>query len=232
MMGHLLARFGLRPRTLDPRAAYDLWAPAYPPWAHNALMRAEQRALAPMLASLRASDALDVGTGSGRYLPLLAKAGARRVVGLDMCQAMILAHRDAFPRVCGDAVQLPFASGSFDVVLAALMVGDIADLDSWAVEMQRVLRPGGHLLYSDFHPSWTHAGWERTLQTTDGRTYVVPHYAHALADHRDALTLAGLDLVDVRETGLEAADGDEVEVFQRRWGPVPVVLILHAVKPA
>jgi len=33
------------------------------------------------------------------------------------------------------------------------MLGDVADLDPWISEATRVLAPGGHLVYSDFHPS-------------------------------------------------------------------------------
>ena len=62
--------------TLPAQDAYELWAETYPPVAHNPLMRVEQDVVEPLLAHIRATRALDVGTGSGRYLPLLEATGA------------------------------------------------------------------------------------------------------------------------------------------------------------
>ena len=63
--------------------AYELWADTYAPVAHNPLMRVEQEVVEPLLAHLRSTRALDVGTGSGRYVPLLQATGAAVVLGLD-----------------------------------------------------------------------------------------------------------------------------------------------------
>ena len=83
--------------TLEGRAAYELWADTYPAIAHNPLMRVEQEIVALLLARLRAERALDVGTGPGRYVPVLQATGAS-VVGLDFSLAM-LAHGTGW-RVC------------------------------------------------------------------------------------------------------------------------------------
>ena len=72
------------PRTLAPQEAYALWAPTYPPTPHNALMRTEQTVVRRLLAGLHPQRALDVGTGSGRYLPELDATGASLVIGLDL----------------------------------------------------------------------------------------------------------------------------------------------------
>ena len=69
---------------MPPHDGYALWAPNYPPRPHNPLMETEQSIIAPIIASLSPKRALDVGTGTGRYLPLLAAAGARTIVGLDL----------------------------------------------------------------------------------------------------------------------------------------------------
>ncbi len=71
---------------------YALWAETYPPRPHNPLMEAEQSVVgADARSAAAAPRALDVGTGTGRYLPLLQSAGARLVVGIDLSLAM-LAH--------------------------------------------------------------------------------------------------------------------------------------------
>ena len=218
--------------TLSTHEAYDLWAQTYPPVAHNPLMRVEHEIVEPLLAHLRATRALDVGTGSGRYLPLLKATGAGVVLGLDLSLAMLTRGSGSW-RVCGDAYRLPFRRGTFDLINAALMVGDIADVGAWAREMARALATGGHLVYSDFHPSWAQRGWSRTFRSADGELHDVPFNAHAIEDHLSALDQAKLRVRTIREPrfGSHRDDADPgIKAFRRRWGNPQVVVVFHAVK--
>ncbi|HKB13674.1 MAG TPA: class I SAM-dependent methyltransferase [Vicinamibacterales bacterium] len=214
---------------LEARAAYALWADTYPAVAHNPLMRIEQSVVEPILAHLRGARALDVGTGSGRYLPLLRATGAVMIAGVDFSIAMLgRAARGA--TVCGDACLLPFRRSAFDIVNASLMVGDVDDLDTWTHEMARVLVPGGHLVYSDFHPSWAQHGWSRTFRTAAGAIHDVAFHAHSIDGHLTALERAGLRVRTIREPRF-SDDGDAaVQAFRRQWGNPPVVVVFHAVK--
>ena len=224
-----------RVEPLAPRDAYELWAATYPPFAHNPLMRVEQDVVGPLLAQLRAARALDVGTGSGRYLPLLASTGAGAVVGLDFSMAMLARgtaehHGGAVRRVCADATRLPFRRGAFDLVNASLMVGDVDDLGRWCREMARVLSTGGHLVYSDFHPSWAQHGWSRTFRGADGAMREIPFHSHSIDDHLTALGEAGFHVTAIREPRF-TEDGDpEVKAFRRRWRNPRVVVVFHVVK--
>jgi malonyl-CoA O-methyltransferase len=214
---------------LEPRAAYDLWADTYPAVAHNPLMRVEQSVVEPMLAHLRALRALDVGTGSGRYLPLLRATGAAVVAGVDFSIAMLTRGSRA-GKVCGDACHLPFRRSVFDLVNASLMVGDIDDLGAWACEMARVLTPAGHLVYSDFHPSWAQHGWSRTFRSATGEVHDVAFHAHSIDDHLGALARARLRVRAIREPRFKDEGEAGVKAFRRRWGNPQVVIVFHAVK--
>ena len=77
---------------LPAREGYAVWADTYPPRPHNRLMAVEQEIVEPIIRSTAPRRALDVGTGTGRYLALLRAAGARLVVGVDMSLPM-LQHR-------------------------------------------------------------------------------------------------------------------------------------------
>ena len=227
--------------TLSAHDAYELWAETYPPVAHNPLMRVEQDVVEPLLAHLRSTRALDVGTGSGRYLPLLRATGASVVLGLDFSLAMLRraaagpsrALRTGHGRVCGDACRLPFQRGAFDLINASLMVGDIADLGLWSREMARVLASGGHLVYSDFHPSWAQRGWSRTFRGADGALHDVSFNPHSIADHLDALERAGLHVRAIREPRFTTRRDESepgIKAFRRRWGNPQVVAVFHAVR--
>src|ERR1700726_3335194 len=94
----LAARALGKRRVLPAQEAYALWADNYPPSPHNALMHAEQAVMAPIIQSTSPQRALDAGTGSGRYLALLATTGARVVIGVDLSLAMLGARpRSAEP---------------------------------------------------------------------------------------------------------------------------------------
>lgn len=89
---------------------------------------------------------LDVGTGTGRDLPLFP-AGTR-VVGLEPWLPLLAAARHrapGVPLVVGDAQALPFAADSFDTVTSGLVFCSVADPLRGLAEVRRVLAPGGEL---------------------------------------------------------------------------------------
>ncbi len=203
-------------RLLEPDPGYALWAETYPPRAHNELMRVEQLAMTLLWKGLPVERALDVGTGTGRNLGLLADEGVTTRLGLDRSAAMLKradARRERL--IVGDAAALPFAAEAFDLVLASLMVGDLSDLAPFTREASRVLRRGGSLVYSDFHPTWAERSWQRTFESADGRKWRLPYHLHTLSDHRAALDAALLEALVIEEPLLDDR---------------PVLVVLRAVK--
>ncbi|MGC1520297.1 MAG: class I SAM-dependent methyltransferase [Steroidobacteraceae bacterium] len=213
-------------------AAYERWAPLYPPSAHNPLMRAEQRAMLEHLPPVAGRRALDLACGSGRYSRLLAEAQAAQIVALDFCAPM-LRQVSAAVRVCGSMMQLPFADGTFDVVISGLALGHATSAHAWMAEAARVLRAGGSLLYSDFHPEAARAGLTRSFKDRDERTYTVPHRCYGVDEQRQAAGAAGLilDIVHEVRVGLELSERfPKSEGFYGRWKGLPIVLIVRARK--
>jgi SAM-dependent methyltransferase len=92
----------------------------------------------------RFSDALDVG-GRGIVAPLLRQRGLR-VVSCDLSAAM--AARSGGAAVAADEEFLPFAAGSFDLIIASLSLHWVNDLPGTLLQLRRTLRPGGLLLAS------------------------------------------------------------------------------------
>src|SRR6186713_2016600 len=125
-------------KTLTTLEAYERWAPTYPPEPHNPLMRAEQEALLSHLPDVAGRRALDLACGSGRYARILAAAGATQVVAADFSMAMLARVTTGY-RVRADLASLPFADGSFDLVLSGLAIGHAANLSTCLREIARVL---------------------------------------------------------------------------------------------
>src|SRR4051812_29719413 len=90
------------------------------------------------------SDVLDVG-GRGVIAPLL-RARGMRVVSCDLSPAM--AALNGGMCVAADEEFLPFAAGSFDLIVASLSLHWINDLPGALLQLRQALRPEGLLLAS------------------------------------------------------------------------------------
>ena len=97
--------------------------------------------------------ALDVATGTGDFLPLLhAAMPDALVVGADFSVPMMQAGGskllDAGARsgyVGGDALQLPFASNSFDAITTGFGMRNVVNIEVALRELHRVAKPGGRM---------------------------------------------------------------------------------------
>lgn len=113
--------------------------------------RGRRQLLAAMIRELGIqSDArtLDVGSGTGANLRLLAELGFERALGLDRSEEAIryCGEKELPPVECGDLCDLPFAEGEFDLVIATDVLEHVEDEARAVGELRRVLRPGGRLI--------------------------------------------------------------------------------------
>jgi ubiquinone/menaquinone biosynthesis C-methylase UbiE len=99
---------------------------------------------------------LDVGCGNGAAAIHLAQAYELDATGIDVDPDQIRAAAEAASGLThirflvGDATALPFPEGEFDLVYSNKTTHHIPDWQGAISEMARVLKPGGHLIYSDF----------------------------------------------------------------------------------
>jgi ubiquinone/menaquinone biosynthesis C-methylase UbiE len=212
--------------------AYTQWAPLYPPVPHNPLMRAEQRTMLEHWPDVVGRRALDLASGTGRYSRLLFERRAAQIVAVDFCAPM-LTRLSAAHRVCASMMQLPFANDAFDIAISGLALGHATDVDAWMAEVARVLRKGGTLLYSDFHPEAARMSLTRSFNDGNNQSWTVPHRCHELARQREGAAAAGLTIEIVHEirVGAELSEPfPKSEEFYRRWQGLPVVLVVKAHK--
>ena len=94
--------------------------------------------------SASSTKVLDIGCGAGPMSRRLAADG-RMVVGLDLSRNELLEAKRLGPGpwVRGDALALPVADESMDVVVSSMALAVIEDTPKLLDEVCRVLRPGG-----------------------------------------------------------------------------------------
>jgi ubiquinone/menaquinone biosynthesis C-methylase UbiE len=116
------------------------------------------RELAALLAPKAGDRMLDIGSGLGGPARYLGSAFGCRVTGIDLTQEFVdtaieltrrtgLSDRVDFQQ--GSALDLPFASETFDLAWSQNVAMNIADRPRYYAEMRRVLKPDGRLAIQD-----------------------------------------------------------------------------------
>jgi SAM-dependent methyltransferase len=114
-----------------------------------------------LLPNVRGATVLDIACGQGLATRTIASAGAKRVIGADLSEAMIdrarrhggCAEGGEITYVVDDAHQLQaFEDSSFDGVTCQLGLMDIPNLDAALRAVHRVLRRDGWFAFVIGHP--------------------------------------------------------------------------------
>jgi SAM-dependent methyltransferase len=138
-------------------------------YARQSHLQLPERAIFERIGpELSESRMLDLGVGGGRttfeLAPMVAACRER-------FSELILNHDIQFQVV--DARAMPFADASFDIVLFSFNGIDLVGAEARATalaECRRVLRPGGHLVYSSHNLNWMDSRW--SLRWNGLRDYV------------------------------------------------------------
>jgi malonyl-CoA O-methyltransferase len=203
----------------EVRRAFEHAAPSY-----DAAAVLQHEVCARMLGRLeyvkhRPRAILDAGSGTGNAIPaLLARYPGALIVALDLALGMLERARgrmrwwQALPglrpplhAVCADLERVPLAPESMGLVWSNLALQWVNDLPRAFLEMQRVLAPGGLLMFSTFGPD-TLKELRSAYEGTDGRTHV--NRFVDMHDIGDMLVAAGYadPVMDMEKITLTYAD--------------------------
>jgi ubiquinone/menaquinone biosynthesis C-methylase UbiE len=120
---------------------------------------AVEAALLALVPERDAGRLLDIGTGTGRVLELLAPRISQGV-GVDASKAMLALARSRLARAgighcsvrLADMYRLPLAAASFDVAVMQMVLHYADDPSGVLAEAARVVRPGGRLIVVELAP--------------------------------------------------------------------------------
>ena len=147
------------------RRMFDKIAPSYDRLNHALSLGIDhrwRRTAVDTLSKYQPEQILDIATGTGDFAILLAeRLKPQHIIGADISEGMMAVGREKVLKAglqniisfqWEDCTKLSFPDGTFDAVTSAYGVRNFHDLDSGLREMQRVLRPGGHLLIVELTP--------------------------------------------------------------------------------
>ena len=197
-------------------------------WCPEMLAESDAR----LLGDVGDKRVLELGCGSAPCSSWLRGDGVGFVTGFDLSRQMLRHADTSVPLVQADVQALPYRDDSFDVVFSAFgALPFVPDIDTVLVDVARVLRPGGRLVFSVNHPMrWIFpddpgpAGltaaipyFEREYveQDEDG-TVTYAEYHRTMGDWVRALNAAGLHLDDL----IEPQWPDHLSETWGQWSPL------------
>jgi demethylmenaquinone methyltransferase/2-methoxy-6-polyprenyl-1,4-benzoquinol methylase len=122
------------------------------------------RRLKPIL-DRRGAVVLDLCCGTGDLALALSRSASAKIIGADFAHPMLVRAREKSATQLGsgggaapsalaffeaDALRLPFADHSFDLVTTAFGFRNLANYETGLREIQRVLKPGGAIAILEF----------------------------------------------------------------------------------
>lgn len=117
--------------------------------------------------AVRPAEVLDLGSGTGRFTPLLAQVFGGPVHGVEPSDRMretaqAQAAGPGIRYLAGRAEAIPLPVDSIDMVLTCLSFHHVSDRAAGAAEIARVLKPGGcYLTYTPFSDRFPDIHWHR-----------------------------------------------------------------------
>ena len=168
-------------------AYYDDWAEKYDTDLKNWNYQAPQEAASALTTLLQAGDqVLDVGCGTGMFGQALTRQLDCHVDGIDISSASLLkaeAH-GIYAHLQQHDLQktpLPFGDNSFDAAACVGIMTYIEDADSLFVDLCRIVRPGGHVLFTQREDRWAEKDFDAVLQRmADGNLWTALKVSEAV----------------------------------------------------
>jgi ubiquinone/menaquinone biosynthesis C-methylase UbiE len=232
---------GVEARPITTREGYDRWAPFYDE-PGNELLDIEQPIVREILDSLPVGVALDAACGTGRHTAYLASLG-HKVIGVDTSPEMLARARDKVPEGEfheAELHDLPLADDSVDLVVCAIALSHVADLEQPLAEFVRVLRANGHLVISDSRGLIADIGLPLVRVGPGGEVGYMPIWSRLASDYLAAALPLGLEVRRCEEprrpSPLVGDDGtdlyDGVRPPNHVPGDPPNIWSLHALATA
>lgn len=202
---------------LSPKEGYDLWALSYAQES-NPIKDLSNKFVESMLPDLRGKSILDAGCGTGHFCMYADSRQAGQIVGIDFSQVMIDQAKKNCPTAqfhCGD-ISTFIVREPVDIIICALVIGHLENISRLFENFASMLKTGGILILTDFHPVLTLQNAKRTFKNPKTQEIIeIKHYLHPLDEIKK----------------LSKKVGFSIEILQEpQWNNAPVVYGLKALK--
>lgn len=198
--------FGLssRKRGINPAKAYNLWSKHYDAQPDNLMLALESKVFTGLLqlTSLKDKVIADIGCGTGRHWKEILEHEPLDIYGYDVSIGMLARLKEKYPS--HNAYQLhgnllpQLEDESCDIIISTLTIAHIEHINEALNEWCRVLKPGGEVIITDYHPDALANNGDRTF-VHKNKLISIRNYIHSLEWLTTVLPSLGLKQIFLDE---------------------------------
>lgn len=228
-------------QTIAPETAYDLWSEKYDHQPDNLMLALDEEIFSGLMNSLDLQDKIiaDIGCGTGRHWEKIFKHQLQKLIGFDVSEGMLKILQQKFPKaethhLIKDNLR-ELENESCDIIFSTLTIAHIKDAKKALQEWNRILKPGGEIIVTDYHPAALAKGGKRTFNHNN-KTIAVKNYVHPIEKIKEIAGKLNLKVLRLVERSIDERAKSFYEkqnalpVFEA-WKGTPIIYGIHLKKP-
>ena len=214
-------------------SAYNLWAENYDDQPHNLMLAWDEEVFSNLLNSIDIENKMiaDIGCGTGRHWQKIFDKNPKRLFGYDISEGMLKKLNEKFPKaethLLSDNKMPELQNESIDCILSTLTIAHIQNAEQALREWNRVLKPGGTMIITDYHPEALAKGGKRTFSYHE-KTISIKNYVHTIDDIKEVAGQLGLQVLRLVEKPIDESAKhfyeaqNALDVYEK-WKGTPVI---------
>ena len=220
--------------------AYDLWSAEYDMQPDNLMLHLDGKLFSYLFSqvNVKGRQVADIGCGTGRHWPLIFSKEPAGLTGFDVSGGMLKKLTEKYPAartsLITDNLFSGIADAAYDLIISTLTVAHIEDIDEAIHAWSRLLKSGGEIIITDFHPHTLASGGKRTFKHNKA-VIAVRNYVHPIYTIKEALLKNNFYLLSQEEIKINDdmksfyARQNAMHVFEKYKG-FPVIYGIHLKK--
>jgi ubiquinone/menaquinone biosynthesis C-methylase UbiE len=228
------------PKEKDPEKAYNLWAAGYDNQPGNLMLDLDEQVFSDIINNLQVTGKTiaDIGCGTGRHWPKLIALQPGRLAGYDVSAGMLGRLNEKFPGavtyLLRDELLPELPDASCDIIISTLTIAHIEKIETALQEWNRVLKKGGEVVITDYHPLALTKGGKRTF-SHGGKTIAVKNYIHPVEKIKHFAGQLGWTTIRFTERIIDDSvksyyeQQNALSLFEAYWH-VPIIYGIHLKK--
>lgn len=220
--------------------AYDLWSANYDRQPDNLMLHLDGKLFSQLISKVDLKDkqVADIGCGTGRHWPLIFGRRPAGLTGFDVSGGMLKKLTEKYPaaytHLITDNLFSTIPDAAYDLIISTLTVAHIEDIEEAIQAWSRLLKNGGELIITDFHPHTLASGGKRTFRHKNA-VMAVRNYVHPIYTIKEILLKNNLYLLSQEEIKIDEdmksfyAKQNAMHVYEKYKG-FPVIYGIHLKK--